>query len=40
MAAGFVGGARRAIKSIIAPSLADHVLREAVRFSDEVRRAG
>ncbi|KYF92650.1 hypothetical protein BE20_46905 [Sorangium cellulosum] len=28
------------IKSIIDPSLADHVLREAVRFSDEVRRAG
>ncbi|WP_437995699.1 DUF2935 domain-containing protein [Sorangium sp. So ce185] len=27
------------IKSIIDPSLADHVLREAVRFSDEVRRA-
>ncbi|WP_437274880.1 DUF2935 domain-containing protein [Sorangium sp. So ce375] len=27
------------IKSIIDPALADHVLREAVRFSDEVRRA-
>ncbi|WP_437774425.1 DUF2935 domain-containing protein [Sorangium sp. So ce1097] len=27
------------IKSIIDPSLADHVLREAVRFSDEIRRA-
>ncbi|WP_437729994.1 DUF2935 domain-containing protein [Sorangium sp. So ce1335] len=27
------------VKSIIDPSLADHVLREAVRFSDEIRRA-
>ncbi|WP_437585803.1 DUF2935 domain-containing protein [Sorangium sp. So ce1000] len=27
------------IKSIIDPALADHLLREAVRFSDEVRRA-
>ncbi|WP_437662066.1 DUF2935 domain-containing protein [Sorangium sp. So ce1182] len=27
------------IKSIIDPALADHVLREAVRFSDEIRRA-